>query len=60
MLAVGCSAIGTSTTAADELGKIERNRLRALVLGDAAAARTMHADDFQLITPFGMTVGRED
>jgi hypothetical protein len=55
----GCSAVGSPATTAEELRKIEESRLRALVRGDAAGARELHADDFQLITPFGMTIGRE-
>jgi hypothetical protein len=44
---------------ADEIRKIEESRLRALVAGDADEARKFHSDRFQLITPFGMTIGRE-
>lgn len=37
----------------------ERERLRALVEGDVAAARLLHADDFQLINPRGESVSKE-
>jgi Domain of unknown function (DUF4440) len=38
---------------------IEHRRLAALVSGDIEAARLLHADDFQLISPFGDVIGRE-
>ena len=38
----------------------ERLRLRLLVAGDVAAARNLHADDFQLINPAGKTFSREE
>lgn len=38
---------------ADLLRATERERLRALVAADLDAARPLHADDFQLITPAG-------
>ncbi len=44
----------------DELRNIERERLRALVRGDTAAAREVHADDFQLINPAGEALSREE
>ena len=37
----------------------ERERLRALVAADTEAARALHADDFQLITPIGSMLSRE-
>ncbi|MGK5064911.1 nuclear transport factor 2 family protein [Janthinobacterium sp. LB3P112] len=37
----------------------ERSRLRALVDADMQAARALHADDFQLITPIGSVLSRE-
>ena len=37
----------------------ERQRLQALVDGDIDLARTLHADDYQLITPGGATISRE-
>lgn len=39
---------------------VERERLRLLVAGDVAAARELHADDFQLITPPGQAISREE
>lgn len=37
----------------------ERSRLHALVAADMQAARALHADDFQLITPIGSMLSRE-
>jgi len=39
---------------------IEHQRLAALVSGAIEAARRLHADDFQLISPFGDVIGREE
>ena len=44
----------------DDVREIERQRLRALVMGDLAAADLLHADDFQLITPSGRTLSKQD
>ena len=44
----------------DDLRRIERKRLRLLVDGDVAAARQLHADDFQLINPFGGSPSKEE
>jgi hypothetical protein len=38
---------------------LERSRLRALVARDVELARPLHASDFQLITPVGMALSRE-
>ena len=43
----------------EQLREIERARLRALVAGDMAAARALHADDFQLVTPLGTAISKE-
>ena len=42
-----------------ELVQIEQLRLRALVEADVAVAGTIHADDFQLITPSGDRLSKE-
>jgi hypothetical protein len=52
--------ISEAQTEEDNIREIERSRLRALVAGDIAMARPLHADDFQLITPIGMALSRED
>jgi hypothetical protein len=43
----------------DVLRDTERQRLRALVKGDMQVARRLHADDFQLINPFGGSFSKE-
>jgi uncharacterized protein DUF4440 len=45
---------------ADRVRATERDRLRALVDADIAAARQLHADDFQLITPSGDSLSKDD
>jgi hypothetical protein len=45
---------------ADILRETERARLRALVSADIDQARQFHAQDFQLITPIGATLSKED
>ena len=42
------------------LADVERRRLRALVAADLRAADELHADDFQLITPGGDSLSKED
>jgi hypothetical protein len=44
----------------DQIRDIERQRLRALVEADMDVARRLHADDFQLITPFGDALSKEE
>lgn len=41
------------------LRSTERDRIRALVMGDVERAARLHADDFQLINPLGGTVSKE-
>ena len=50
----------TAGPGAEAIRVIERQRLAALVKGDIEAARLRHADDFQLISPFGDVIGREE
>jgi Domain of unknown function (DUF4440) len=45
---------------ADRLRDIEHQCLRALVEADMEVARQLHADDFQLITPFGDSLSKEE
>ena len=42
-----------------ELVQLEQRRLQALVDADVALAETIHADDFQLITPGGDALSKE-
>ena len=44
----------------DLLRHTERSRLRALVAADTQAARALLADDFQLVTPIGSMLSREE
>jgi hypothetical protein len=44
----------------ERLRETERRRLKALVAADIEAARPMHAEDFQLITPNGLALSREE
>ncbi len=44
----------------DQIRDIERQRLRALVEADMDVARRLHAEDFQLITPFGDALSKEE
>jgi hypothetical protein len=48
-----------SSSAAEELKAIERRRLRALVDGEIEVAKQLHADDFQLITPLGFALSKD-
>lgn len=45
---------------ADIIRKTERKRLHALVDGDINLAKQLHAPDFQLITPVGQSLSREE
>ena len=51
--------IDAATVEADLIRTAERERLRALVAVDIEVARELHADDFQLITPAGITRTKE-
>ena len=44
----------------DVFRDLERQRLAALVAGDIDMARSLHADDYQLITPGGARLSREE
>jgi len=50
---------GTVAEEAEHLRATERERLRALVQADLPVADRLHADDFQLITPVGVTFSKE-
>ena len=49
-----------SSSQADRLRTVERTRLQALVDADTATARNLTAPDFQLITPAGVPLSRDD
>lgn len=44
---------------ANHIRATERERLRALVEGDMEVANRLHADDFQLVTPSGRMLSKE-
>ena len=46
--------------AASVLPDLERLRLRALASGDTETAASLHADDYQLITPNGLPMTKDD
>lgn len=50
----------SSSDAAEFLRSTERSRLRALVDGDIVLAQQLHAPDFQLITPRGIALSRDE
>lgn len=45
---------------ADHICTAERTRLQALVAADMATARPLHAADFQLITPIGKALSKDE
>ena len=58
-LTSACGSTDSDQTQAEAIRSIERTRLRALVDGDIETARPLHADDFQLITPLGDSLTKE-
>src|SRR5215218_10240472 len=44
----------------DSVRELERSRLRSLVEVDMATARELHASDYQLITPGGRALSRDE
>ncbi|MGH8926457.1 MAG: DUF4440 domain-containing protein [bacterium] len=51
--------MGPDTPSIDFIRSLECHRLRALVAADADLARSLHADDYQLITPGGAALSKE-
>ena len=49
----------TTNSAAENVRATERERVRALISGDAVVARQLHADDYELITPLGVALSKE-
>jgi len=45
---------------ADLIRETEHQRLRALVAAEIELANSLHGDDYQLITPGGQTISKED
>ncbi len=61
LLALLLTAVtANAQNAADQIRAAERERLRALVDGDVEVAGRLHADDFQLINPFGGLVSKAE
>ena len=58
-LTSACGSTDSDQTQAEAIRSTERTRLRALVDGDIETARPLHADDFQLITPLGDSLTKE-
>ena len=50
----------SSPPSPDFFQELERRRLRALVDADLDLARSLHAADYQLITPGGATLSRQE
>lgn len=50
----------STTSESDLLRETERTRLRALVDADIVRARQLHAPDFQLITPIGAALSKDE
>jgi hypothetical protein len=48
-----------ATVEASTIEAMERERVQALVNGNLAIARQFHADEYELITPLGATLSRE-
>jgi hypothetical protein len=48
------------TAVAEQIREVERARLRALIKGDITAASDLHAPSFQLITPIGAMLSKDD
>lgn len=52
-------SLSSTDEQAETVRETERRRLRALVAADLSVASSIHADDFQLITPFGIDLSKE-
>ena len=52
--------MSSDAIAAAHIIETERRRLRALVDRDIDLARSLHAHDYQLVTPGGRTLSREE
>ena len=59
-MTIAISSNPSPSNEADRLRETERARLRALVCADIDQAQKFHAPDFQLITPIGAALSKED
>ena len=57
---MSCATTQTTGSAAEDIRTIERQRLRSLVDVDLGTARRLHSEDFELITPTGARLTREE
>jgi hypothetical protein len=53
------ASLSTAKSEADDVRAAERERIRAVLKGDMEVARRLHADDFQLVTPLGVVLTKE-
>jgi hypothetical protein len=51
---------GMTSISPDGLRALEHQRLTSLREADLARAQELHADDYQLINPYGQTINKED
>lgn len=58
VISLSCG-IATAQSMSEKLRAIEHSRLRSLVKSDMITADSLHADDFQLINPFGGTLTKD-
>jgi hypothetical protein len=49
----------TANSDAENVRATERERTRALVSGEMEIARQLHADDYELVTPLGVVLSKE-
>ncbi|MBF4769402.1 nuclear transport factor 2 family protein [Nocardioides agariphilus] len=49
-----------ATAQAQQLREVERRRLHCLVHRDMAVAASLHADDYELVTPGGAVLSKQD
>ena len=49
----------TATSSKSEIESIERQRVSALVNGDHETTRRLHSDEYELVTPPGATLSKE-
>ena len=59
LLVSSCSKQQSADQEVEFLKSLEVQRLKALVEADIDTAAKLHADDFQLVTPFGELVSKE-
>ena len=52
--------VPVSTADAEHVREVERRRLRSLVDHDMAVAAALHADDYELVTPGGIALSKQE